>query len=390
MKPPVDAGMPTGLDTSVARVRESLGWLQRWLVNDAYPFWAQHGYDPVHGGFHETLGSDGPLANEPRRARVQLRQIYSFARAADFGWRENALRFVRGGLDYFFKHYRRRDGLFRTLVAPDGTALDESALLYDQAFVLLALAESHKIPGPGPELVQAARSLRTRLYEQLKRPGPGFRCGVPAALPLLANPHMHLLEAALSWTAISDEPAWAALADEIVALALDHLIDRRTGALLETFDENWLPLAKRGVEPGHQFEWAWLLLRWNERADARVRDAAIRLAEIGETHGVRHGVAINALLEDFSVHDDQARLWPQTERLKAAALLATTTREPRYWSMTEQAAAGLGRYLETGVPGLWYDRLTADGQFVQERSPASSFYHIVCAIGALEAALEGP
>jgi mannose-6-phosphate isomerase len=50
---------------------------------------------------------------------------------------------------------------------------------------------------------------------------------------------MHLLEAALSWTAISDEPAWAALADEIVALALDRLIDRRTGALLETFDENW-------------------------------------------------------------------------------------------------------------------------------------------------------
>jgi mannose/cellobiose epimerase-like protein (N-acyl-D-glucosamine 2-epimerase family) len=381
--------MPTGLETSVARVRESLGWLQRWLVNNAYPFWAQHGYDTVQGGFHETLGSDGPVANEPRRARVQLRQIYSFARAADFGWRENASRLVTDGLDYFFKHYRRPDGLFRTLVAPDGTALDDSALLYDQAFVLLALAASHRILGPRPALVQAASSLRVALNEQLKGPGPGFRSGVPAAMPLLANPHMHLLEAALSWTAISDEPAWAALADEIVTLALDRLIDGRTGALFETFDENWLPLAKRGVEPGHQFEWAWLLLCWN-RADARVRNAAIRLVEIGETHGVRQGVAINALLEDFSVHEGHARLWQQTERLKAAALLATMTREPRYWSMTEQAVAVLRRYLETGVPGLWYDRLTADGQFVQERSPASSFYHIVCAIGALEAAFEGP
>jgi mannose-6-phosphate isomerase len=212
---------------------------------------------------------------------------------------------------------------------------------------------------------------------------------MPAALPLLANPHMHLLEAALSWTAISDEPAWAALAAEIVTLALDRLIDRRTGALFETFDENWLPLAKRSVEPGHHFEWAWLLLCWN-RADARVRDAAIRLVEIAETHGVRQGVAIHSLFEDFSVHEGHARLWQQTERLKATVLLGTMTREPRYWSMTEQAAAGLRRYLATGVPGLWYDRLRADGQFVQERSPASSFYHIVCAIGALEAAFEGP
>ncbi len=322
--------MPTELATSVARARESLEWLQRWLVNDAYPFWAQHGYDTVQGGFHETLGSDGPVANEPRRARVQLRQIYSFARAADFGWRENAPQLVRDGLDYFFKHYRRGDGLFRTLVAPDGAVLDESALLYDQAFVLLALAESHRILGRTPELVQAARALRTQIYARLKCPGPGFRSGVPAELPLLANPHMHLLEAALRWTALSDEPAWAALAEEIVALALDRLIDGRTGAVLEYFDENWLPLAKRSVEPGHQFEWAWLLLCWRERA------------------------------------------------------------KPRYWSMTDQAAAGLRRYLETGVAGLWYDRLLADGQFVQESSPASSFYHIVCAIGALEAAFEGP
>jgi len=369
-------------------------WLQRWLVNDAYPFWAQHGYDTVHGGFHETVGSDGPVANEPRRARVQLRQIYSFARAAHFGWRENALRLVRDGLDCFFKHYRRGDGFFRTLVAPDGTVLDDSALLYDQAFVLLALAESHRSLGPTPELVQAAESLRTQLYERLKCPGPGFRSGLTAELPLLANPHMHLLEAALCWVTISDDPAWAALADEIAGLALDRLIDGSTGALLEYFDEHWRPLsgrAKRSVEPGHQFEWAWLLLRGNPRMrETASRLAAIRLVEIGETYGVRQGVAINALLEDFSIHDGNARLWPQTERLKAAALLATMTREPRYWSMTERAAAGLRRYLETGVPGLWYDRLLTDGQFVRERSPASSFYHIVSAIGVLAAAIERP
>ena len=52
------------------------------------------------------------------------------------------------------------------------------------------------------------------------------------------------------------------------------------------------------------------------------------------------------------------------------------------------AAQGLRRYLDTEVPGLWYDRLKPDGQFVQQSAPASSFYHIVCAIAELGAALE--
>jgi mannose-6-phosphate isomerase len=56
--------------------------------------------------------------------------------------------------------------------------------------------------------------------------------------------------------------------------------------------------------------------------------------------------------------------------------------------MAAQAAQGLRRYFETDVSGLWYDRLTVDGRFVQQPAPASSFYHIVCALGELSAALE--
>jgi mannose-6-phosphate isomerase len=152
---------------------------------------------------------------------VQARQIYCFARAASLGWRPaDAARLVTDGLAYFLAHYRRPDGLFRTLVAADGAALDDRAVLYDQAFVLLALAESQSVLGPQPELLQTARVLRAAIYQQLKRSGPGFSSGVPDALPLLANPHMHLLEAALSWIAVGDDPAWSALADEIVARAV--------------------------------------------------------------------------------------------------------------------------------------------------------------------------
>jgi mannose/cellobiose epimerase-like protein (N-acyl-D-glucosamine 2-epimerase family) len=387
-----DMSSPEQAAQSLATLKREHAWLHHWLLHDAYPLWAAQGYDQVHGGFEESLTSAGPDGGQPRRARVQVRQIYAFARAASLGWLpDEAARLVTQGLKYFLTHYRRPDGLFRTLVATDGKALDERAFLYDQAFVLLALAESERLGSAGPELVDSAAALRAVIYRHLKRPGPGFSSGVPDALPLLSNPHMHLLEAALSWTSVGNDPGWQELADEIVALALERFIDSGSGALRENFDEHWAPLtgtAGRIVEPGHQFEWAWLLLCWGRTVGAGASQAAARLVQIGETYGIRDGVAINALLDDFSIHDAEARLWPQTERLKAAVLMGATTQNPQYWSMAVRAAQGLRRYLDTGARGLWYDRLQADGRFVQQSAPASSFYHIVCAIAELGAALQ--
>ncbi len=121
-----------------------------------------------------------------------------------------------------------------------------------------------------------------------------------------------------------------------------------------------------------------------------MHETALRLIDIGERHGVQHGVAINALLDDFSVHDASARLWPQTERMKAAARAASLTDEPRYWAMTSSASDALLRYLRTDVRGSWLDRLTPDGVFIDEPAPASSFYHIVAAIAELVEVTSAP
>ena len=70
---------------------------------------------------------------------------------------------------------------------------------------------------------------------------------------------------------------------------------------------------------------------------------------------------MNSLLDDFSPHDAGARLWPQTERLKAAAIAARLTGEARYFTMAATAGESLLRYLDTPLPGLWYDRIDAAG-----------------------------
>jgi hypothetical protein len=156
------------------------GELLGWLLASAYPLWAQMGYDHEQGGFHERLSADGPLAEDPRRARVQVRQVYCFANAVELGWDSDPVPLVSGGLEYFLSRYRRPDGLFRTLCAANGAPLDERAFLYDQSFVLLALAESQKVLGPQSWLRDEARVLMSAIGRLMKRPGLGFHSGLPA------------------------------------------------------------------------------------------------------------------------------------------------------------------------------------------------------------------
>jgi mannose/cellobiose epimerase-like protein (N-acyl-D-glucosamine 2-epimerase family) len=370
-----------------ARIQELHGWYSSWLCDAAYPLWSTSGVDP-QGGFHERLGQDGRPFAEPRRSRVNPRQAYCFAVAPSLGWRGDAPRLVEHGLAYWEAKYRRTDGLFRTLVNADGSVKDDRALLYDQAFGLLALNVAALLTDRAAREHEALE-LHTMVMKHMKRPGGGFESGVPASLPLQSNPHMHLFEAALAGCEVCSESSlWKPLADEIAELALTKFIDTQSGALREFFDGEWNPAAGvpgRIVEPGHQFEWAWLLLRWAGPKNARARAAALKLIEIGETHGVRNGLACNSLLDDYSPHDASCRLWPQTERLKAGALAARLTGEPRFYTMAISAADNLKRYLDCRIPGLWYDRIDTAGEIVDEPAPASTFYHLVAAVSELSA-----
>lgn len=370
--------------------RAVLEELLDWVRQAAYPVWATQGMDLARGGFHESLTLHAEPTNAPRRARVQPRQTYAFAQAPRLGWRGDASGAVAHGLAYFLTRYRRDDGLFRTLVAIDGAPLDERALLYDQAFALLSFAAAAPLLGKGFDLAAEAEKLRFALMRTLKRAGPGFESGSPPG-QLHSNPHMHLLEASLAWRDLSGAAVWRALADEIGELALSRFIDPATGALREAFEPTWTPaagMAGRIVEPGHQFEWAHLLLRWAGPDRADVVRVARRLIEIGERHGVRDGIAINSLLDDFSVRDAEARLWPQTERLKAAAVAARLFGDDVYWSMAVESARGLLRYFSSPVRGVWYDRLSPTGQLIAGPVPAGNLYHIVGAILDLQELLE--
>jgi mannose-6-phosphate isomerase len=370
-----------------------------WLTEAALPLWSTAGYDQQSGGFFERLQLDGTACvDDNRRARVQPRQVYCLLARDGENSPSDQRNVAEAGFDWFEKTYRRTDGLFASLASPNGEVMDDSFDLYNQAFALFGFAQmATSFPHRHEEMEAKALELLGMLKNIYAHPSGGFEEDVPTKLPLCSNPHMHLLEASLIWQQTAKKPAqWRSLADEIANMALTRFIDAETGALREFFDHDWRPYpGDKGkiVEPGHQFEWAWLLLRWslqNNHETARL--AAKRLFEIGAVHGVcrsRH-VAVMTLHDDFSVVDPIARLWPQTEWLKAAILLSSVSdglEHAYYQDQSVRAFTALNKFFAGPTSGLWYDKMNADGTFVQEPSPASSFYHITCAILEAEAVL---
>lgn len=357
--------------------------LKSWLLAAAYPMWWERGADHEAGGFHERLTLDGTPTGEARRARLHPRQIYAFGIARELGWDGPAETAVRHALDFFRAHYFRPDGLVRAGVDARGVSVNETALLYDQAFALLGFAAAYaKLREES--LREAAQALRHEIIGALFH-GRGFDETLDRAPPLLSNSHMHLFEACLSWREL--DGGWDDIAANIVALAFDRFLDERIHAITELFSRDWTPLAGehgRIVEPGHQFEWAWLLLRWAAvTSQPEIARRALQLVDTSELHvHARRQVAMNSLVihgTSLIVRDANARLWPQTERIKANLQAAQMTGDTRYVGGAVRALQALRKYLEVPTAGLWRDTMSADGSFVIEPSPASSFYHIVCA-----------
>ena len=356
-----------------------------WLRTRALPTWATVGVND-HGLFAEALTLAGRAVATPRRARVQARQIYVYAQAGALGWAGPWRALVEQGLNALKTAYLREDGCARTTLTPEGAPLDDTAMLYDQAFVLLALATAAGAGLGGPDVAARAARLRDNLVAAAM-PNGGMR--EQGDHPFQANAHMHLLEASLAWEGVSDDIAWTKFSDGIVTLAKTAFIDWKGGFLREFFNEEWKPAAGedgRLIEPGHQFEWAWLLTRYGRaRGDVDAIAAARVLFDAGlKGVGERPRIACDGLRDDLSVLSHRARLWPQTEWLKASLLLAGGSRDgERTQYLAHAAAAQRALWLYLSEDGLWRDKRLASGQFIDEPAPASSFSHIMAAFQQL-------
>jgi mannose/cellobiose epimerase-like protein (N-acyl-D-glucosamine 2-epimerase family) len=386
----------------------SLPDLQEWLLGRAIPLWLRHGIDREAGGFHEALAPDSYACDASfRRLRVVTRQITVFSHAHRHGV-PGAAAAAALGIEFLDRHAARPEGGYAWRFDLANRPTDTTRDLYDHAFVLLALASATAVL-PAPPLRRKALALLDFLDTNMAHPGGGYVESLPAALPRRQNPHMHLLEALLAAHGAFGEPIFLDRAKRLVGLFLDRLVDPATGALPEFFGDTFRPELVEGsfvTEPGHHAEWVWLLHAFaavgsakgggakrggakGGRAKggvatgsgvaavtpARLSRAAAGLLAFADAHGQHphtHDL-IDTVASNGTPVALTARLWPQTERLKAEFLHPGRPPDSR-----ARAVTGLAAYLKPD--GLWHERRDAAGHFLPGPSPASTLYHLTIGI----------
>ncbi|MDT0682469.1 AGE family epimerase/isomerase [Roseicyclus sp. F158] len=363
--------------------------LLRWMNGTALPLWAAHGVE-ADGGFAELLTADLRAIARPRRARLTARQVYVFASGARLGWEGAGLRVARSGLEILSRKFVRLDGTVVPRLDPDGRAMNARHDLYDDAFVLFALAAL----SPDPAAEALARRVTLALADR-SLAGGGYSDGHAGPGRRLANPHMHLFEAAIAWAATGRPGPWRGMASGLSRLARQRLIQRSVGVIPEVYAADWTPVPDADgllIEPGHLFEWGWLLIRWGRMSDDKeaVADGE-RLGRTAETHGLAaDGTVLDALNERLEVRARGARLWPQAERAKfwqEVASCETGAKRADAILRRDCALRALGRFLSGPRPGLWREVRQPDGTFVEEPVRASSLYHIVSAADVMAGAV---
>jgi mannose/cellobiose epimerase-like protein (N-acyl-D-glucosamine 2-epimerase family) len=373
---------------SKAALRRRAKEARHWLFEASFPLWSERGVGEA-GLFREALSLDHTsIPEEITRVRVQARQTYVFAQAALLGWKPDTSRdFVDAGVRVLSGLARRDDGLVGRTLKTDGSGYaDDTPDLYDLAFVLYALAVSSQAIEGGGGAIASARALLDALDGRMKdRTNGGYAEALPPPGQRNQNPHMHLLEACLALHRADPDGGHLARATEIVSLFHEKFTAGPGGLLGEFFAPDWSEGAgdaARIVEPGHQFEWVWLLAEHARATGEPIPPIAGRLYSFATGTLDPEGRALLEVMRDGTPYNSGRRTWPQTEALKAhLSMLELTDDESIAAAACQSFDILMDEYLTP--EGGWIDQYDGDGHIVSTNMPASTGYHVVLAFSEL-------
>ena len=360
--------------------------LSSWLTRGLIPLWAARVIRPGEPGYVEYFNADGTPS--PRRGKTTLvtaRLVYVFSHADRLHPTEQALGAARHGSDFLLNVCRGSDGRFRHSLHADGTAIDDRSDLYDLAFVLFALGWYYRATGE-PHVLDIADALMGFIETELSHRAGGFMEDTVGSLPRRQNPHMHLLEACHALAEVSPDPRWLKRADNLVQLLRTHFYDLSTGSLGEFFDDDLSPSkgeAGKRREPGHQFEWVWLLLHHGRlTGDVSMRAIANNLFAFGSRHGFADplpALAIDAVDPNGCPLESTKLLWPQTEYIKALIARSELLNDGRADHLLDSHLALIfERYLDPDT-GFWVNQLDLNNRAIAAEIPVRVLYHLFLA-----------
>ena len=408
----------------------------RGHVADTMTFYHPHCIDPS-GGFFHYFKDDGTVYDARHRHLVSsTRFVFNYAMAAnefggDHALHAHYLDAARHGLRYL--HERHADpqsgGWFWTL--RDHAPEDDSQQGYGVAFVLLAHACALKAGiDDARGGMDAAWALLERHYWE---PRHGLYRDEATRDWAFSdyrgqNANMHLCEAMLAAYEAGGERRYLNRA----RLLADHMTrrqaDKAGGLVWEHYDREWnvdwdfhrddpKHLFKPwGFQPGHQVEWAKLLLileghlrdsgephDWLVPKARALFDQAVAKSWDDDFGGLVYGFAPEALraagvagrtLADGQtfVCDEDKYFWVQAEAIAAAARLAVATGDDAYWRWYDRLWDYAWTHMVDHRYGAWYRILDRrNRKYSDEKSPAGKTdYHTMGACHDVLSVLRRP
>jgi mannose/cellobiose epimerase-like protein (N-acyl-D-glucosamine 2-epimerase family) len=368
-------------------LRKALVPLQAWAKDTALPFWAAVGVDAARGGFHERLDLAGrPVVDVPKRLMVQGRQLYVYSHAASLGWFPEGRQLADRCAAYMLDKFYRADGKPGWIYsrAPDGSLGNPTRDGYAHAFALFGLSWYHRLTGD-TQVTSVIDATIAYLDDAFAAKGGGYLDAVPPPDAIRRqNPHMHLFEAFIALSEALGAARYLGHATAMFELFASRFFQPSSGALCEYMDDALAPLpgAKgRICEPGHHYEWIWLLRRYQRLSGRDVEPYCAALYRHADQYGWdKAGFIVDAL--DFSgkVIAPSRRSWPHSEGAKANIVEGETGRS----GCDQKAAQCVTRLMETflarPIPGGWIDHVSTDGAPLIEFMPASTLYHVFGAL----------
>lgn len=372
---------------------ERLRTYREWVAGTALPTWSTTGFDPAAGRFRERLDWTGARVNVPHRAMVQARQIYVFSHACHLGWFEDGGRLAELAMASLLRDFgevSEREASFAFSVDVRGRIVSSTRDAYAHAFVLLAISWLYRLNADAKLLRLADKTnafIKACLFDA--RHGGVFDVYPVASREKRQNPLMHLLEAYLSLERAAPGRGYLEDAGKLIELFKSQLFSFDHAVLLEYFAEDWSPhadLAKAGVfEPGHHFEWVWLLREYQQLTGDDLGAWSNRLYDVARDHGIgADGLVYDELATDLSVRKRSHRVWPHTEAIKAAAARHSDGDEGALPFAGSMALGLLDHFLDKPFAGGWVDHIDEAHVPLVDYVPASSLYHLFFA--AAEAA----
>lgn len=384
--------MTFGPHTILEQLSQKL--LLRWV-----PKWYEVFHDPTQGNFHERLTRGfKPVPLGYRRLLTQCRQlaVYSHASLQDgdtLGFRPD----LQAHFSTLCHLYRNpATGGWYFSVDEQGAAKDSTHDFYTTSFVIFVLCHYFKAT-QDPEARKLALETLNFIDQKFRMPNlPGFAEALDDTLKPVPsirrqNPHMHLLEACVFAAEIWDDEIFKRIADEMIGLFFVYFYDANTVTLREWFTDTLAPHPEKGhiVEPGHYYEWIWLLRKHAQlQGDPYFYNkACFQLLDWANAHGWDNecGGIYDEVHENGTVISTAKRIWPFTEALKANALMLIKDRPDNNKARKARIAVMVNIFRRKYIDerGFWTERLNRDLSAATDYMPGTTPYHVY--FGIMEA-----